>query len=176
MTQLNSSLCAGCLLSNRTIRDAELSCRHDFVDQIVFRARITGNGRYSATGLVDLLQSWAESGSASVVINSVRYHIDPTCSVSLDSLQATDCAVVVTTTTTTAPTTSMPIKQSTMQRTAASSSTTAAPSVNKLGSQRSISGAEIGGLIIGVIIALLLLLFVILLAALLYRNFVGTKG
>ena len=47
---------------------------------------------YSATGLVSLMQSWVGSGRASVMVQSTRLHIDPTCGTNLDSLYDVDCA------------------------------------------------------------------------------------
>ena len=197
ITQLNSSLCPSCRLSSRTIVDEELSCR-DHVNQVVFRARIIGSSQYSANGLVDLLQSWVEGGAASISLNSVRYHIDPSCSTSLDSPDAPDCAVVTTTTTTSMP----PVETTTTTTTAVppaeettttippvekiTTTTTAIPpvekttppsvSVQKITSQNSISSGEIGGLVIGVIIVVLLFLVIVLVAVLIIRTFRGTFG
>lgn len=118
-----------------------------------------GNNQYSARGLVGLLQSWVESGSASIVINSVRYRIDPSCSTSLDSPSASDC-----------------VPSATTKSTPRQEPTTSSPSAQNLNLQGTFSGGEIGGLVIGVLIAALLLLFIVLLAILIYRSFRGTKG
>ena len=192
LTQLNGSLCPSCLLSNRTLTDEELSCR-ERADQVVFRARIIGNSQYSASGLVDLLQSWVASGRASVSVNSVRYHIDPTCLTSLDSLSASDCAITMTTTTLAPPTTpsSPPTTSSSNPNTPPPPVTTRSsprspppittrsspqPPAVSVASQTSISNGEVAGLIIGVIIAVLLLLFIALVALLIYRTTRNTYG
>ena len=169
LTQLNDALCPSCLLSNRTITDEELSCR-ERADQVVFRARVIGNSQYSGSGLVDLLQSWVASGTASVMVNSVRYHIDPTCSTALDSLSAPDC-----TTTTEAPPTTLP--PGTTPSSPLLTTRTTSPAVSVAFSQSAISTGEIAGLIIGVIIAVLLILFIALIALLIYRTTrIGTSG
>ena len=128
------------------------------MDQVVFRARIIGNSQYSASGLVDLLQSWVATGTASISVNSVRYHIDPTCSITLDSLAAPDCDLAGITTTLATPTTP------------SSPPTTESSSEVSLASQTGISGGVIGGITIGVIIAALLLLFTVLVAILIYMT------
>lgn len=154
MTQLNTVLCPTCILLNGTISNEELSCR-ERVDQVVFRARVIGNSQYSASGLADLLQSWVASGTASISVNSIRYHIDPTCLTKLDNLAAPDC---------TGASTSSP------------QSTTKSSPVVSAGSINGISGGEVGGIVIGVIIVLLLLLFIALIALLIYRTFRSTNG
>ena len=154
LTQLKDSLCPSCRLFNRTVTDEELSCR-ERADQVVFRARIIGNSQYSASGLINLLQSWVMSGTASVSVNSIRYHIDPTCSTALDSLTAPDCAIFGTA--------------------SAPSTTSLSPAVS-LSSITGISGGEIGGIIIGAVIVVLLLFFIALVAWLIYRTFRSTRG
>lgn len=110
-----------------------------------------------------LLQSWVESGLASIVINSVRYRIDPSCSTSLDSPSAFDCVI-------TSASSSTPSQNPT------TSSSSPSASAQNLNLQGRISSGEIGGLVVGVFIAVLLLLFVVLLAILIYRSIRGTKG
>ena len=87
-------LCPTCDLSIANIKDDEFSCRGGLTKQIIYRARIVGTDTYSAPGLVSLMQSWVGSGMASIMVQSSRLHLDPTCDASLDTLKAPDCKVV----------------------------------------------------------------------------------
>ena len=73
------------------IKDDEFSCRGGITKQIVYRARIVGTDVYSSPGLVSLMQSWVGSGMASIMVQSSRLQLDPTCDTYLDTLQSPDC-------------------------------------------------------------------------------------
>lgn len=168
--QLNSSLCASCTLTNRTVTDATLRC-HVTENRAIFRARIIGSDVYSASGLVDLLQSWVRVGTASVNVGSLSYSVDPHCSVVLDSPFGPDCTSMQPTTAATTPERSYDTTT-----TSSSSEATSSVSVNNLGQRQSISSGAVGGLVVGLVIMLLLVMFIVLLAILLYRSFRGTVG
>lgn len=104
---------------------------------------MVGTEVYSAPGLVSLMQSWVESDTGSVMIQSSRLHLDPTCYTKLDTLFANDCVTPVT------PVTTPPYI------TASVKPPTAAP-VNS-----SISAGEIGGIAVGVVIVLLLIILIV---------------
>ena len=87
-------ICPTCGLTAANIKDDELSCRGGLTKQIVYRGRIVGTEVYSATGLVSLIQSWVGTGKASIMIQSSRLHLDPTCDAALDTLKSPDCPVV----------------------------------------------------------------------------------
>ena len=93
---------------------------------------MVGTDTYSATGLVSLMQSWVGSGKASIMVQSSRLNLDPTCDTNLDSLYDTDCLY-------------SPIKPP-----------TAAP-FNSHG----VSGGEIAGIVVGLVIILLLVTLVV---------------
>ena len=168
---LNKNLCPTCSLGDNNIRDGEMSCRQVESDQlIVYRARMIGTDKYSATDLVQLLAGWVATGQASLLVDSVRLHVESQCETSLDRLSAPDCDIQEVATTeellTTAATTS---PQPTSQILTVTTVTT--PSViTALQKQDSLSAGDIGGLVIGVIIAVLLLLFIVLLVMVLVRN------
>ena len=129
-------LCPTCGLTAANIKEDEFSCRGGLTKQIVYRGRIVGTEVYSATGLISLIQSWVASGRASLMIQSSRLHLDPSCDVALDTLKSPDC----------------PPKDVTV--------TNAQQSVVGGGGA---SVGEIGGIVVGgVIIALLAILIVIL--------------
>ena len=86
-----AQLCPTCGLTIANIKDDEFSCRGGLTKKIVYRARIVGTDTYSAPGLVSLMQSWVGSGRASIMVQSSRLHLDPTCVASLDTLQSSDC-------------------------------------------------------------------------------------
>ena len=101
---------------------------------------------YSASGLVSLMQSWVESDTASVMVDSTRFHLDPTCYTVLDSPFGIDCIKDQ------APVTKLPPH------------TTLTPSVKPPTSapvSGSISAGEIGGIAVGVGIVLLLIILIV---------------
>jgi hypothetical protein len=125
---------------------------------------MVGIDTYSATGLVSLMQSWVENDTASVMVDSTRFHLDPTCYTILDSLFGVDCindqAPV---TTLPPPTTSTPSVESTTS-TPSVKTTNSTPSVKPPTSapvSGSISAGEIGGIAVGVVIVLLLIILIV---------------
>ena len=91
LAQELAQLCPACDLTVANIKDDEFSCRGGLTKQIVYRARMVGTNTYSAAGLVSLMRSWVGSGRASIMVQSSRLHLDPTCDAYLDTLQSSDC-------------------------------------------------------------------------------------
>ena len=91
LAQELAQLCPICGLTVANIKDDEFSCREGLTRQIVYRARIVGTDTYSGPGLVSLMQSWVGSGKASIMVQSSRLHLDPTCDAYLNTLQSSDC-------------------------------------------------------------------------------------
>ena len=91
LAQELAQLCTTCGLTAANIKDDEFSCHGGLTNFIVYRARIVGTDTYSAPGLVSLMQSWVGSGRASIMVQSSRLHLDPTCDAYLDTLQSPDC-------------------------------------------------------------------------------------
>ena len=82
-----------CNLTETNIQNYEFSCR-SIENTVVFRAAIiyTGSqqGRNRAENLVTLVSEWAQS-ETSIVVDSTRLDIDPTCPTQLGSFQDGDC-------------------------------------------------------------------------------------
>ena len=112
--------------------------------QIVYRARIVGTDAYSAPGLVSLMQSWVGSGRASIMVQSSRLHLDPTCDAYLDTLKAPDCEGGG------EPSTTI---ESTEPVASASPAGANSPGA---------SVGEIGGIAVGVLVAALLIILIVL--------------
>ena len=91
LAQELAQLCPGCGPNVANIKDDEFSCHGGLTKQIIYRARMVGTDTYSAPGLVSLMQSWVGSGRASIMVQSSRLHLDPTCGTSLDTLQSSVC-------------------------------------------------------------------------------------
>ena len=90
MLALNSR--CRCGLSLAHISQAEFSCRKtEKQESINYRARIKGTSNRSASDLVALLQSWVQSGEASVLVSSSRFHVDKSCDAKLDNIRGLDC-------------------------------------------------------------------------------------
>ena len=146
------------------------------MNQIVYRARILGTSDYSASALVDLMQSWVDGGQASINVGVARLQVDPTCPVSLDNLLAPDCPLLPTeptttsTVTTTSPSTSEPPTTAIVISSSITSEPPTSPSTPPRVSKEEISAGEIGGIIVGVVIAVLLLVVIILLVGLVVKN------
>ena len=136
-----------CNLNSSYVTNEELSCRQGLQDQISYRARIFGTNTYSAGGLVQLLQAWVGTGTASIRVGVSRLEADPSCPVFLDNLNAPDCLPT--------PHTSTP------------------PTVDTI--VGGISGGEIGGIIVGLLIAVLLVVLAVLLVVHIWRSWNSKK-
>ena len=118
---------------------------------------MVGTDTYSAEGLVSLMQSWVESDIASVMVQSTRFHLDPTCYTKLDSLFAIDCIKDQVPVTTLPPNT----KPTTSESTPSVKPITSTPSVKPVPVNGSVSAGEIGGIAVGVVIVLLLIILIV---------------
>ena len=143
-----------CELSTVHIQNDAFGCgQHDQL--ITYRGRILGGFDYSALGLVELMQTWIDSRRATMVINSFRMQVDPSCPARLDSINAEDCplgdslppGVIIPTTETTKPVN--PLKATD-------------PVVIIQNSDSKIRAGEIGGIAIGSLILILLTVLVLL--------------
>ena len=87
-----------CNFTETNIRNYEFSCR-SIENTVVFRAAIIYNGsqqgRNRAEDLVTLVSAWAQS-ETSIVVDSTRLDVDPTCPTQLGSFQDDDCQLVLT--------------------------------------------------------------------------------
>ena len=170
LTQLNSQCL--CNLTSSHITNEELSCRQGLQDQISYRARILGANTYSAAGLVQLLQAWVGTGTASIKVGLPRLEVDSSCPVILDNLLAPDCPPGPDTTRppgTTSPTVITTVSSETTGTTGTTPSTGTTPPTGTVPSVTAdvvvgISGGELGGILVGVVIAVLLLALIVLLA------------
>ena len=75
-----------CSFTEANIRNNEFSCR-SIANTVVFRAEISHT---RAEDVVTLMSEWAQSGT-SIVVDSTRLNIDPTCPTQLGSFQDNDC-------------------------------------------------------------------------------------
>ena len=95
-----------CNFTETNIQNYEFSCRC-IENTVVFRAEIiytdSQQARYRAENLVTLVSGWAQS-ETSIVVDSTRLVVDPTCPTQLRSFQDGDCQLVLTDITGTDPT------------------------------------------------------------------------
>ena len=94
------------------------------------------------------MQSWVGSGRASVMVQSSRLHLDPTCGTSLDTLKSPDCD----------------ISPPTRRTNPTNNPTVANPSVAARQSGGGASVGEIGGIAVGGVIIVLLIVLIVLIA------------
>ena len=118
---------------------------------------MVGTDTYSAEGLVSLMQSWVESNLASVMVDSTRFHLDPTCYTKLDSLFAIDC--INDQAVTTLPPYTKPL--TTSESTPSVKPTTSVKPSPPAPVNGSVSAGEIGGIAVGVVIVLLLIILIV---------------
>ena len=147
-------MCPRCLLTMANIRDDEFSCRGGVTNHIVYRAMITGTTAYSPSDLVSLLQSWVESGTASIFIPSTiqRLFIDEDCRTRLDTLWDPDCPPPVVPTTQEKPTT------------AAETTTYISTDIDAVSARGTDArGGVVGGIVLAMVIVLLVVVFLIVL-------------
>ena len=87
-----------CDFTETNIQNYEFSCR-SIENTVVFRAAIvytsSQQGRNRAEDLVTLVSVWVQSGT-SIVVDSMRLDIDPTCPTQLGSFQDDDCQLILT--------------------------------------------------------------------------------
>ena len=100
---------------------------------------------YNAPDIVARMQSWVASNSASIVVQSSRLHLDPTCDTMLDTLKAADCLV-------------KPGGSASPQTTQSSS-----PSVKPAAISGHVNIVQISGITVGVVVIALLAILIVLL-------------
>ena len=87
-----------CNFTETNIQNYEFSCR-SIENTVVFRAEIIytslQQARYRAENLVTLVSGWAQS-ETSIVVDSTRLVVDPTCPTQLRYFQDDDCQLVLT--------------------------------------------------------------------------------
>ena len=85
-----------CNFTETNIQNYEFSCR-SIENTVVFRAAIIytslQQARYRADNLVTLVSGWVQSGT-SIVVDSTRLDVDPTCPTHLGSFQDGDCELI----------------------------------------------------------------------------------
>ena len=90
-----------CNFTETNIQNYEFSCR-GIENTVVFRAEIIytslQQARYRADSLVTLVSAWTQS-ETSIVVDSTRLDVDPTCPTQLGSFQDDDCVLIMTDTT-----------------------------------------------------------------------------
>ena len=107
------------------------------------------------------MQSWIAGGKASIMVQSSRMHLDPTCGTSLDTLKSPDCPVIGETVSPTGG--SIRLSKPTPP--------TAKP-VPVIGGAA--SAGEIGGITVGVVIIALLVVLIVILILVMMRKWKST--
>ena len=83
---LQVQMSCSCSFTEANIRNNEFSCR-SIANTVVFRAEIIYT---RVEDIVTLVSAWAQSGT-SIVVDSTRLDVDPTCPTQLGSFQDDDC-------------------------------------------------------------------------------------
>ena len=133
------------------ISQGEFSCRSGLTESVTYRARITGTPTRSASDMAALVQTWMQSGAASIKVGSFRLQLDPTCDSALDNIHALDCEVKSTPETTTDTITTEKL--------------VTGPNNDNSDESESVSSAQVVGIMLGGIIAGIFLTMLIVLVA-----------
>lgn len=80
-----------CMISAAYITAAQLSCDPQETTSVIYRARLSSTPAVSNRALINLLQDWVDSGSASVTLEFIALNLDATCSVAISSLNDPIC-------------------------------------------------------------------------------------
>ena len=156
-----------CNISSLNIQHDSFSCGQ--LDHLIlYRGQIFGSNDFSSSGLTSLMQLWVSSNQASLMIDSFRMPIDPTCPTQINTLTAPDCPLATqgtqhhiffTTTSPSTPSSSTPSSSASSNKPQISPATQQ-PQVGP-GSGIGLRPGEVGGIIVGVVIIILLLLVLI---------------
>ena len=101
------------------------------------------------------MQSWVGGGTASIMVQSSRFHLDPTCIAALDNLKAPDCPI------------GEDVSQTTVTSRRPPQPTVSLPSAT-ISSGASVG--EIGGVTVGIVIIVLLAILIVLLILVMTRK------
>ena len=73
------------------ITASQFSCNSKESTHVIYRARLSSTPSVSSTHLIDFLQEWVITGSASVTLEHIRLNVDSTCNVAISSLDDSIC-------------------------------------------------------------------------------------
>ena len=101
--------CSECAISGDIIIDEQVfACYSESPSFVTYRARIKGTSVIDSGSLVSLIEEWARSGDATIIVTRVLMVVDQDCSVAIPSLTVQEeCAPLPTSTnsSTTSPST-----------------------------------------------------------------------
>ena len=150
-----------CGVTPSHISEGEFSCRGRSNKTINYRARIKGTSSRSASDLVALIQSWVQSGQASVRVGSSRFHVDASCDAALDNIHALDCDTQPLTPPTKPPPTKPPSEETKPSEVTPSTEPFIRDDSSDGTKSAQVGGIILGGIIAGILLALLVLFIVI---------------
>ena len=86
-----------CTIDTPYITAAQLSCDPLATGHVIYRARLSSTRDADDAALVQLLQDWVTSGTASITLEHIRLGVDASCGVVISSFQDPVCPLPVTT-------------------------------------------------------------------------------
>ena len=144
-------LACKCDISISNIQSDTFSCGQ--LDHLIlYRGQIFGSNDFSSSGLLNIMQSWVSSNQATLVIDSFRMPLDPSCPTPLNSLMAPDC----------------PLGAKGTQHHVFFP--TSVPTSSSSQQQQVVRPGEVGGIIVGVVIIVLLLALVAIIVGVILKR------
>lgn len=86
-----------CSITAAYVTVPQLLCDPNELGDVIFRARISRTTDVSIANLVNLLQEWVTSGTASVVVEALSFDVDAACKVVIQSVDDPICSTSVVT-------------------------------------------------------------------------------
>ena len=82
-----------CEFTSNQITLGGFQCFSDSIDSVTYRASIEGDASTSTEELLRHIETWINSNSADIVVQSVILRADSSCTVQISSLSEADCSL-----------------------------------------------------------------------------------
>ena len=81
-----------CTFSSNYITEGYFSCDSKEITHVIYRAKISSTSYTDSETLIDLIQNWVSSGTASLTLNQLQLYMDPLCVVLINSFSDPLCS------------------------------------------------------------------------------------
>lgn len=87
-----------CTLNTAYFTEGYFSCDSKEKSHAIYRAKLSSTVSVTSSRLIELLQEWVSSGTASLTLDNIQLYLDPSCKVEIDSFSDPLCSFEVPTT------------------------------------------------------------------------------
>ena len=81
-----------CTFTSQYITEGFFSCDSKEITHVIYRAKISSTSYTDSETLIDLIQNWVSSGTASLTLDEVHLYMDPSCVVLINSFSDPLCS------------------------------------------------------------------------------------